>query len=78
VLNGIALANDRGAKTIGFTGLSGGKLRSMVQVCIHVPTDRVDQAEDFHLMIEHFITDTLARQDESITSIIGTEILEKS
>ena len=78
VLNGIALANNRGAKTIGFTSLTGGKLRSMVQVCIHIPTDRVDQAEDFHLIIEHLISDTLARQAESITSIVGTEILEKS
>ena len=64
VLNGIKLANNRRAKTIGFTGLTGGKLRSIARVCIHVPTDRIDQAEDFHLMIEHLITDTLARQAE--------------
>jgi D-sedoheptulose 7-phosphate isomerase len=75
VLNGITLANNRGAKTIGFTGLTGGKLRSLVQVCIHVPTDRIDQAEDFHLMIEHLIADTLARQAESINLIVGTEKL---
>ena len=75
VLNGIKLANDRGAKTIGFTGLTGGKLRSLVQVCVHVPTDRIDQAEDFHLMIEHLIADTLARQAESINTIVGAESL---
>ena len=78
VLNGIKLANTRRAKTIGFTGLTGGKLRSMVQVCVHVPTDRIDQAEDFHLMIEHLIADTLARQAESINTIVGTETLVSS
>ena len=78
VLNGIKLANDRRAKTIGFTGLTGGKLRSMVQVSVHIPTVRIDQAEDFHLMIEHLIADTLARQAESINLIVGTEKLVTS
>lgn len=78
VLNGIKLANKREAKTIGLTGLNGGKLRSIVQVCIHIPTTRIDQAEDFHVMIEHLITDTLSRQAESINAIIGTENLAAS
>jgi D-sedoheptulose 7-phosphate isomerase len=75
VVNGIKLANERHAKTIGFTGLTGGELRKIAQVCIHVPTDRVDQAEDIHLMIEHLISDTLAIQAESINSIVGRENL---
>lgn len=66
VINGIELANSRGAKTIGFTALDGGKLLPIVQYGIHVPTHRVDQAEDVHLMLEHMITDTLARQEEYI------------
>ena len=73
VLNGIKFANDRHAKTIGFTGLTGGNLRSLVQVCVHVPTDRIDQAEDFHLMIEHYISDSLFRQAESINTIAGMD-----
>ena len=75
VLNGIELANNHGAKTIGFTGLTGGKLGSLVQVCVQVPTDRIDQAEDFHLMIEHMITDNLARQAESINMLVDAENL---
>ncbi len=75
VLNGIELANKRGAKTIGFTGLTGGKLRTIVQVCIHIPTKRIDQAEDFHLMIEHLISDTLYQQAESISNSVGTNNL---
>ena len=67
VLNGIELARSRGAKTIGFTGLTGGKLKDLVQISVHTPTVRIDQAEDIHLMLEHFITDTLATQAETIT-----------
>jgi len=73
VLNGIELANIRRAKTIGFTGLTGGRLRSIVQLCVHVPTDRVDQAEDFHLMIEHLVSDALALQTRSMGATIRKE-----
>lgn len=75
VINGISLANERHAKTIGLTGLTGGKLLTIAQVCIHVPTDRVDQAEDFHLILEHLITDSLSRQAEAINAIVGHENL---
>jgi D-sedoheptulose 7-phosphate isomerase len=75
VINGIKLANERHAKTIGFTGLTGGKLLTLAHVCIHVPTNRIDQAEDMHLMIEHLISDTLAIQAESINNYVGAENL---
>lgn len=73
VLNAIELANKRGAKTIGFTGQSGGKLLSLVQVCVHVPTERIDQAEDFHLIIEHLISDTLAQNAKSVLTLVGMD-----
>jgi D-sedoheptulose 7-phosphate isomerase len=61
VLKGITLAKERGAITIGFTGMTGGKLRSLAQVVIHIPNKRIEQVEDVHLMLEHMICDTLAR-----------------
>jgi D-sedoheptulose 7-phosphate isomerase len=78
VINGIKLANSRLAKTIGFTGLTGGKLKSLVHVSVHIPTERIDQAEDFHLMIEHQITDTLAQYGISINSIVEPDNLMQS
>lgn len=61
VIKGIELAKERGAITIGFTGMTGGKLRSLAQVAIHIPNKRIEQVEDIHLMLEHMICDTLAR-----------------
>jgi len=69
VLNAISLANSRGAKTIGFVGLSGGKLISMAQFNLHAQTDRIDQAEDIHLILEHMIADALAVQAEYINTL---------
>lgn len=61
VIRAIELANSRGAMTVAFTALSGGKLKDLAQVVIHVPTNRVDQAEDVHLMLEHMLSDDLYR-----------------
>ena len=69
VLNGIHLANTKGAKTIGLVGLDGGKLLSMVNFCLHVPTNRIDQAEDVHLILGHMISEALAVQAEYINSL---------
>jgi D-sedoheptulose 7-phosphate isomerase len=78
VLNGIKLANRRGAKTIGLTGLTGGQLKSLAHVSVHVQTDRMDQAEDFHLMIAHLIINSLAQYALSINEMVGSDNLMAS
>ncbi|MCA9920983.1 MAG: SIS domain-containing protein [Anaerolineales bacterium] len=59
VLRAIALANDRDAVTIGFTGFDAGQLGDMVDVHVHVPSNCIEQIEDIHLMLEHLITKVL-------------------
>jgi D-sedoheptulose 7-phosphate isomerase len=78
VINGIKLANSRYAKTIGFTGLSGGQLKSLVHLCVHIPTDRMDQAEDFHLMVAHSIIRYLAEYAKSVSSIVKSDALQEA
>lgn len=62
VLNAIALANEEDAITIGFTGFNGGKLGNMVDIHVHVPSNRIEQVEDIHLMLEHLICSVLYKQ----------------
>lgn len=59
VLKAIALANETGAMTIGFTGFDAGQLGSMVDLHIHVPSSCIEHVEDIHLMLEHLITRAL-------------------
>ncbi len=59
VINGIALAREYGAYTIGFTGFNAGKLGSMVDLQLHVPSNTIEQVEDIHLIFEHLITKAL-------------------
>jgi histidinol-phosphate phosphatase family protein len=43
------------ATTIGLTGLSGGKLKDLVDHCISVPTDDVMQIEGIHSVVLHAV-----------------------
>ncbi len=59
VLRGIDTANRMNARTIGFTGTDGGRLRDLAQVEVHVNNPKADQVEDVHLMLAHLISRVL-------------------
>jgi D-sedoheptulose 7-phosphate isomerase len=63
VLKAVELANQIGARTVGFTGYNGGKLGQMVEFHINVPSDNIEQVEDIHLVLEHMITSVLRSAD---------------
>lgn len=66
VIRAIEFANERGAITVAFTGLSGGKLKTLAQNVIYVPNHRIDQVEDIHLMLEHIICRSLMELEEAM------------
>jgi D-sedoheptulose 7-phosphate isomerase len=55
VLNGIEEAKKNQAVTIAFTGFTGGRLGSMVDINIQVNSHVIEHVEDIHLMLEHMI-----------------------
>jgi D-sedoheptulose 7-phosphate isomerase len=55
VLNAIEFARAEQATTIGFAGFDGGKLKEMVDICVHVPNHCMEQVEDLHLILEHLV-----------------------
>ena len=63
VLEAIELANSREAITIGFTGMTGGKLVKLAHLAVHVPSMRMPQVEDVHLILQHMICSAIADQD---------------
>ena len=56
VLAAIDLARSMGLRTIGLTGIGGGKLKGMVDVPVVVPSNSMQHTEDVHLMICHILT----------------------
>lgn len=59
VLAAVEVARSAGAVTIGITGMGGGKLAGLVDVAVVVPSDRMDQIEDAHLLLEHLMCEAL-------------------
>lgn len=56
VLKAVEFARANGMFTIGLTGIGGGKLKSMVDVPLVVPSDSMQHTEDVHLSICHLLT----------------------
>ncbi len=53
VLLATKLAKVLGVKTISLTGSTGGKIRSMTDVCINAPATLVHEIQELHLPIYH-------------------------
>lgn len=64
VIEAIKYANEKGAVTIGLTGFDGGKLKSVAQECMIVPSHYMQRIEDLHLLIEHLITSLIREEME--------------
>jgi D-sedoheptulose 7-phosphate isomerase len=53
IIAAVQWARECGAVTLGLTGGSGGRLRTLVDHCIVVPSACMEQIEDAHLAIAH-------------------------
>ncbi len=72
ILRAVELANQMKAKTIGFTGFDGGKLKNLVDLHVHVPSNVIEHVEDIHLMMEHLTCKVLremAQESEYASSL---------
>jgi D-sedoheptulose 7-phosphate isomerase len=51
VVKAAEFAKKRGAVTIGMTGFTGGRLRKLVDICLHVDSDQYGVVEDLHMAV---------------------------
>ncbi|HXQ95211.1 MAG TPA: SIS domain-containing protein [Thermoplasmata archaeon] len=56
VLEAMHVAKRLGLRTIGLTGIGGGKLKSAVEIPVVVPSNSMQHVEDVHLLICHLLT----------------------
>jgi D-sedoheptulose 7-phosphate isomerase len=55
VLRAVQLAREKGMKTIGWTGMGGGKLAGMVDLPIVVKSQHMGRVEDVHVVLMHLV-----------------------
>lgn len=65
VLRAAEWANDHGLTTFGVTGMGGGQLIQICRQSLHVPSGDMGVIESMHLMIFHYILDTLLERFRS-------------
>ena len=59
VIKAAEAARGKGAQVIAFSSRDGGRLRSVADHSVVVPTDRTDRAQEIHLCIEHAICEII-------------------
>lgn len=52
-------ARETGLRVLSLTARDGGDLPVLSDVCVVVPTDRTDRAQEMHMCIEHAICDII-------------------
>lgn len=62
VLEAIKLAKTKGAKTIGLTGGSGGKLATVADLVLAVPSDSTPRIQEAHITIGHIVCELVERE----------------
>ena len=55
IVGAAAKAKSLGMTSIGLTGFSGGRLKDVVDIAVHVPADNYGVVEDAHQIIMHII-----------------------
>jgi D-sedoheptulose 7-phosphate isomerase len=58
-LRAIEAARAVGLTSVALTARDGGKVKGVADVCLVVPTERTDRAQELHLAIQHAICDAI-------------------
>lgn len=55
VIKGILKAKEKGAKTVAFTGRTGGRLKDIVDVLLNISSDNTPRIQEAHITVGHII-----------------------
>lgn len=62
IINAVKAAKQKGALTMAMVGFDGGKIKNMVDICVHVHSDNYGIVEDCHQIIMHSIAQSIRIQ----------------
>ncbi len=68
IVNAARLVKSTGAKVIGLSGFSGGKLKEIADISLHVPINNYGVVEDCHQSIMHIISQYIGEEHVNIGS----------
>lgn len=80
IVNGIALANELGCKTVAFVGFDGGTVRAIADHVLHIRSNSYQHIEDVHLLLAHVITNAIqerTRTEEALDLPSGSDAVQE-
>lgn len=78
VVYALEYAKERNASIIGFSGYSGGKVKELADISIHIPIDSMEISEDLHLSVLHMIKNRVITQlHGGLGRNLGKEYLDR-
>ena len=63
VIKAVEYAKACGNTVIGLTGYSGGKLKELCDISLHVPVNSMQITEDLHMMYDHLMMSVLYKYE---------------
>ena len=70
IINALSAAKEMGLKTIGFTGEKGGKMKDMVDVCVHSPSNWCGIIEDVAMILGHIYTVIFSENNDEVAKMM--------
>jgi D-sedoheptulose 7-phosphate isomerase len=55
IIEGIKEAKKKGIINIGFTGRSGGKMKTLCDLCLNITSDETPRIQEAHILVGHII-----------------------
>jgi D-sedoheptulose 7-phosphate isomerase len=55
VVRAMQAAKRRNAGTVGWTGIDGGRLKKLVEICLQVPSSDTQRIQESHITIGHIV-----------------------
>ena len=62
ILNAVQVAKSLRAITIGFTGKDGGLLKSVVDICLKIPSDNTPRIQECHITVGHIVCSIVEKE----------------
>ncbi len=62
VIKAVEYARSQGCKIIGMSGYSGGILKELSDISLHVPVDDMQITEDLHIVMNHLMMSVFCRE----------------
>lgn len=77
VVRGLQQAKTKKAIAIAVCGYSGGRIKELADLTIHVPVNDMEIAEDMHLMVFHMIKQAIIKDQNGSLTDMGDKYIER-